>query len=69
MYALMDIRGGGTMKTEGGMSFTRNLEREKSDNRVLRQFFGDAIGKHRKSIPGRTQLLHEHQRSLSVPWA
>ncbi len=68
-YALMDIRGGGTMKTEGGMSFTRNLEREKSDNKVLKQFFGDAIGKHRKSIPGRTQQLHEHQRSFSVPWA
>jgi len=68
-YALVDIKGGGTMKLEGGMSYVRTLEREKNDNKILRQFFGDAIGKHRKSIPGRVQQLHEHQRSFSVPWA
>lgn len=68
-YALIDIKGGGTMKLEGGMSFVRNLEREKNDNEILKTFFGDAIGKHRKSIPGRVQQLHAFQRSFSVPWA
>ena len=68
-YALMDIRGGGTMKMEGGMAFIRTLEREKNDNKILKQFFGDSFSKHRKSIPGRTQQLHEYQRSFSVPWA
>ena len=67
-YGLIDIRGGGTMRTEGGMSFTRSLEREKNDNKILRQFFGDAIGKHRVN-PGRVTQLHEFQRSFSVPWA
>lgn len=68
-YALVDIFGNGTAKTEGGMAYTRNIEREKRDNEILRQYFGDAIGKHRKPNAGRVGLLHDHQRSLQVPWA
>jgi hypothetical protein len=68
-YALVDVTGNGTAKTVGGMSYTRNLEREENDNKILRQFFGDAITKHKKASVGRVGDIHEHQRALSVPWA
>ena len=66
-YALVDVFGNGTMKTKGGMSFTRNLERESRDIEILQRFFGDAI--KRRGRMGVAHQLHEHQKMLEIPWA
>jgi hypothetical protein len=65
-YALVDIFGNGTMKTKGGLSTSRTLEREKKDLEILQRFFGDAI--KRRGRMGIAHQIHEYQKSLEIPW-
>jgi len=64
-YCMLEGKGGGTTTRVGGQAALRSAETEAEDNRILREFFGDAIG----GKAGAGPALHDNQRSLRIPWA